>query len=164
MSVRKIYINKYHIIIEIISYVIMIGCFGGAIYNISISPEEVPIHYNLQGEIDGYGSPYTYLVLPLIMFFTNVMLSLLFHLLDAKYWNMPFTINPGKEIIVYRDMCYVFVVMELVFSIFTAVSVISEIFIEHNGNFMLIASLVMTMLLFILILIPAVIAYKHNKI
>lgn len=164
MRVRRLYINKIHVIMEILSYVILLICFAVTIYSISISPAKVPTHYDFEGNVDGYGSPYSYLFLPTIMLFANITVSLIMHFVDAKNWNMPFTINAGRELVVYRDISYMFVAMEVLFSCFTLASSISNLYLEYSGKITLIASVVMTILLFVVIIIPAIFAYRHNKI
>ncbi len=164
MRVRRLYINKIHVIMEILSYVILLICYAVTIYSISISPVRVPTHYDFEGNIDGYGSPYSYLFLPTIMLITNITISLIMHFVDAKNWNMPFKINAGRELVVYRDISYMFVAMEVLFSCFTLTSSISNFDLEYTGKITSIAAIVMIILLFMVITVPTIFAYRHNKI
>ena len=51
-------------------------------------PAQVPAHWNMTGEIDGYGPPLSILYLPLIALGLNLLLSLL-PLIDPKRQNYP---------------------------------------------------------------------------
>ena len=62
-------------IANIIGYVMFIGCTIYSLVNLAILPSEVPIHFNLAGEADGWGSKYVLLILPLIGLFSILALE-----------------------------------------------------------------------------------------
>lgn len=41
----------------------------------SLAPEQIPVHYNAQGEVDRWGSKYEYLILPVINLVSGVVLA-----------------------------------------------------------------------------------------
>lgn len=57
--------------LEILSYVLLLVCFIIAIVGMATLPDEIPTHFTMSGEIDGYGSPGTLLILPIIMLICN---------------------------------------------------------------------------------------------
>lgn len=59
--------------LEILSYVLLLVCFIIAIVGMATLPDEIPTHFTMSGEIDGYGSPGTLLMLPIIMLICNGM-------------------------------------------------------------------------------------------
>jgi len=50
---------------ELLSFSLLLG-FGYVLYYLPSLPEEVPIHLNGRGEVDGWGSPWVMLMLPVI--------------------------------------------------------------------------------------------------
>lgn len=50
--------------------VVMVGLF------LTVAPDTLPIHYNAAGEIDGWGSKYTYLLFPFFSAFMGIFLGL----------------------------------------------------------------------------------------
>ncbi len=60
---------------NIIGYGIFIGSTIYSIISLATLPSEVPIHFNLAGEADGWGSKYVLLILPLIGLFSILALE-----------------------------------------------------------------------------------------
>lgn len=56
---NKPYMTKRHLVLEILSYVLLLVCFIIAIVGMATLPDEIPTHFTMSGEIDGYGSPGT---------------------------------------------------------------------------------------------------------
>ena len=59
--------------------VLILAPVAACVFAVSLFPpgiEEVPVHWNVKGEIDGYGSPWTMLPVGFIMAGTNVLLAL----------------------------------------------------------------------------------------
>lgn len=158
---KKLYITKAHVIVEIVSYVLMLASFIFAIYAMITLPDEIPTHYDIHGNIDGYGSPGSIIMLPVIMLFANLTISLLAHFLSPQFFNMPFKIKPGRELLAYKDMMWMLFGMELMFSLFTLASVWSQ-FIS-NGKVIMIASVIMTVGIFAQVGITIYMMYRHNK-
>ena len=75
--------------LEILSYVLLLVCFIIAIVGMATLPDEIPTHFTMSGEIDGYGSPGTLLILPIIMLICNGMTSLIMHVMPPTMWNTP---------------------------------------------------------------------------
>ena len=71
--------------LEILSYVLLLVCFIIAIVGMATLPDEIPTHFTMSGEIDGYGSPGTLLILPIIMLICNGMTSLIMHVMPHNH-------------------------------------------------------------------------------
>ncbi len=158
---RKLYITKAHVAVEIISYVVMLVSFIFAIYAINTLPDEIPIHYDFYGNVDGYGSPGSIIILPIIMLICNLFISLMTHFVSPQFYNMPFKIKPGRELQAYKDVVWMLIGMELMFSLFTLASVWSQYI--SSGTIILIASVVLTVAIFAQIIVTLIVMYRHNK-
>lgn len=158
---KKPYITKAHIIVEIVSYLVMLISFVFAIVAIKTLPDEIPTHYDLSGNVDGYGSPGSIIILPVIMLITMAFISLLTHFVSPSHYNMPFKIKPGRELVAYKDVVWMLIGMELVFSLFTLASVWSMY--VSSGLIMMIAGVVLTVAIFAQIIITLIVMYRHNK-
>lgn len=158
---KKLYITKAHVAVEIISYVVMLASFVLCIYAMKTLPDEIPTHYDLQGNVDGYGSPGSIIILPVIMLISNMTISLLMHFLSPSFYSMPFKIKPGRELRQYKDVIWMLVIMELMFSLFTFVCTWSQY--TCNGKIMFPASMIFMAALFAEIIIIIIVMYRHNK-
>lgn len=50
---NKPYITKKHLVLEILSYVLLLVCFIIAIVGMATLPDEIPTHFTMSGKIDG---------------------------------------------------------------------------------------------------------------
>ncbi len=50
---NKPYMTKRHLVLEILSYVLLLVCFIIAIIGMATLPDEIPTHFTMSGEIDG---------------------------------------------------------------------------------------------------------------
>ena len=95
---NKPYMTKRHLVLEILSYVLLLVCFIIAIVGMATLPDEIPTHFTMSGEIDGYGSPGTLLILPIIMLICNGMTSLIMHVMPPTMWNTPSKLKPQNAV------------------------------------------------------------------
>lgn len=119
---NKPYMTKRHLVLEILSYVLLLVCFIIAIVGMATLPDEIPTHFTMSGEIDGYGSPGTLLILPIIMLICNGMTSLIMHVMPPTMWNTPSKLKPQNAVRALQDMISMIAWMELEISVFTPVS------------------------------------------
>lgn len=90
--VIKIQLTTQDKIAEVSGYILLAALWCLVVYFYNNSPDVVPIHFNLAGEADGYGTRKT-------MFITPVLCTFLFFMLTevAKHpemFNYPVTITP----------------------------------------------------------------------
>ncbi|WP_019538735.1 DUF1648 domain-containing protein [Proteiniphilum acetatigenes] len=62
----KINLTTTDKIIEIISWMVIIGIWVLTLMNYEKLPEQIPIHYNGTGEVDGFGDKSHILILPIV--------------------------------------------------------------------------------------------------
>ena len=90
--------TKRHLVLEILSYVLLLVCFIIAIVGMATLPDEIPTHFTMSGEIDGYGS---------------------------TMWNTPSKLKPQNAVRALQDMISMIAWMELEISVFTLFLTIS---------------------------------------
>ena len=56
---NKPYMTKRHLVLEILSYVLLLVCFIIAIVGMATVPDEIPTQFTMSGEMDGDGAPGT---------------------------------------------------------------------------------------------------------
>ena len=75
-------------ILSIVFWVfVVVAPFAASIYVVTIFPSggEVPLHWNIQGEIDGWGSVWIWPLLSLIMVGVNLFAALCYAFSDVLY-------------------------------------------------------------------------------
>lgn len=156
---NKPYIKKTQFIIEIVSYLFLFAAIVYAIVMACTIEGEIPTHWDLSGEIDGYGSPASMLILPLIMFVSNVIISISLHFAPASSWNLPCKPKPGRELLILSDMVWMMVWMEFILGIYTLVATIGF----QSFQIMMGSTIVMVVLLFVVTIAGIYAGIKHNK-
>lgn len=151
--------TKRHLVLEILSYVLLLVCFIIAIVGMATLPDEIPTHFTMSGEIDGYGSPGTLLILPIIMLICNGMTSLLMHVMPPTMWNTPSKLKPQNAVRALQDMISMIAWMELEISVFTLFLTISIYRGKDAGSsiILFVGALTVTIIYYI------VAFQKHNK-
>ena len=150
---RKPYITIPHLVMEIISYVLLVVTVAGVfIFIWKNGGKPVPTHYNFAGEVDGYGSAWTLLLMPGIMLFVNITISFSIHVMSPAGWNMPFKIKPGREIAVWRCIVLMNVVLMLLISAFAMVSTV--VLMLERGDLIMILSVGLVVLIIPAIVVP----------
>lgn len=104
MGINKLYFDRAMKIVEILSYVFLIGSI---VYLVIFSKNHpvgtVATHFNANGEPDAYGDPMEMIILPGIFIFTNVIMSVLLRFVPVDTWNYPMkTVNPAAAPYIYK--------------------------------------------------------------
>lgn len=155
------FFTKGRIIFEIITYVILIAAILFTLIFALQTKGDVPIRYDKNGDVSGYGSAWVLMFLPITMTFTNGIISLVMHLVPVSAWNMHIKVNPGKEFIVYGDMIKMMLGCMMILSVFTLVE---TVFWALNIDETLLLSGVMCVALAVDIIYYMVVSAKHNRI
>ena len=158
---KRSYITGSCKMIEILSYLLIVASVVVCAYIIKHTDGPIPTHYGFNGEVDGYGPATMLLTLPGSILFTNLIVSLCLHLIKPEHWNMPFKINPGREVIVFHDMALMMVVLELLLSLWTLLTTID--WGMGKGDHILLLSIILTVSVFVVIFGFIIIAARHNK-
>ena len=87
-------------ILGIVSPLIFAGVFIFLALRWRYLPEQIPTHYNFAGEVDGYGSRTTLLILPLIGFVTDIAIAITSRF--PQSWNAGVKITVFNRVGVYR--------------------------------------------------------------
>lgn len=102
----------------------MIFLFGYLILNWNEIPDKIPSHYNALGEVDGWSSKVSMLILPMIGGFLYLVITLLSFMPYA--WNIPIKANENNYIKVYQNtrsiICYTKLIMLSAFTYITICS------------------------------------------
>ncbi|SET64256.1 DUF1648 domain-containing protein [[Clostridium] polysaccharolyticum] len=116
---NKEYITRKHVITEILGNICIIASIIYVVYLIVTIDGKIPTHFNGAGEADKYGSPAVLLGLPITMLFSNFVMAVCMHFLPKDMWNMPFRVNPARELKVYQGISYMLALLELESGVFT---------------------------------------------
>ena len=87
-------------ILEMIALVILAGLWIMAIYGSFNLPETIPTHFNIKGEVDGYGSPLTLLISPAMV--TLLIPGMLWLSRYPHIFNYIVKITPKNQLAQYR--------------------------------------------------------------
>lgn len=111
----KYILSKGELMIEWITRVIIIVTIIYGSYMYIISPDQLPIHFNLKGEPDSYGNKKSLLIIMIINAALYIMLSWI--TTKKKYLNYPIRITPDNEEIQYANMVSMTIWMKLIIAI-----------------------------------------------
>lgn len=156
---KKPYITKLHVILEIVGLILIVIAFIYAFIKIATIDGQIPTHFNMQGEVDGYGSPLTMLLLPAIMLGTNLLIAGCAHFLPVQMFNLPFKPKQGRELTIYKDCILMVALLELEDGIFTLGITLSFL----NGKAGFVMTMVYLALIFATIFLVIIKMYKDNK-
>lgn len=115
---RKLIFTKVDAALEILGYVFLLGsvliavaaCAAGTL---------IPEKFDEAGNVIKYASAGVLFVMPASLLPCNLIFSLVLHVSHPGVWNMPFKLQPGREIPVYRDMVRMQTVIELAFGLYS---------------------------------------------
>lgn len=122
MSKNGEWITKDVLAVEGIAWALTAVLFIATVVAIQGMPETVPTHFGFDGTPDAWGSPMSHLALPACVVFCNALMSLVLHLVDARYWNRPGTLEEGEETAWYRASARAIAWSMLEFVLFCAVA------------------------------------------
>lgn len=157
----KEYRTRLHVVLEIATWLILLATLLIAVYGIRTLPETIATHYNAAGEVDGYGSPATLLILPMIMILPLGIISLVIHFVQPEFWNTPFEVKEENAAVVYRDMTTMMHLVQVEIAVFMLYTQIKSFL--QDGTGVLVATVLWMAVLFATIIIMAVRAWRHNR-
>lgn len=83
--------------LEIIACLLLLLTAGLSIYAYTGMPETIPIHFNLQGQPDDYGSKGTIFLLPVVCVFTMGMMYFILKSPSMQKFNYPRKVKPENQ-------------------------------------------------------------------
>ncbi len=87
----------------------------------------MPSNYDFSGNVTGWGSAWTALIMPLIAFAMVITDAVILHLVPAASWNTGFRVRAGKANAVYREIGLMVCLLSLEFALFALFFTIIEI-------------------------------------
>ena len=78
---------------------------------------DVPTHFCNKGVADAFGAPSSLLITPVVLMVVLGPMSLVCHHFTPSLWKMPFNIKPERLDLVYTDITYLILILELIISI-----------------------------------------------
>lgn len=96
--------TKRHTVLEMLAWLLLLASYGIAIYGMRHLPESIATHYALDGTPDGYGSPGSLLILPIIITIALGVVSLVAHFVPVDMLNIPFEMQEKNQTQVYQTI------------------------------------------------------------
>ena len=96
--------TKRHTVLEMLAWLLLLASYGIAIYGMRHLPESIATHYALDGTPDGYGSPGSLLILPIIITIALGPVSLVAHFVPVDMLNVPFEMQEKNQTQVYQTI------------------------------------------------------------
>lgn len=93
-----------HTVLEMLAWLLLLASYGIAIYGMRHLPESIATHYALDGAPDGYGSPGSLLILPIIITIALGTVSLVAHFVPVDMLNVPFEMQEKNQTQVYQTI------------------------------------------------------------
>ena len=119
--------------VEVLAWIVMAAAFAAAAYGMKILPDQIAVHYDINGQIDEYGSPASLFILPAIMLLCLALISCITHFVKPQHWNMPFEVREANSDRVYGDIRLMVYLIELETSVFTLWATVREFGQSMNG-------------------------------
>lgn len=96
--------TKRHTVLEMLAWLLLLTSYGIAIYGMRHLPESIATHYALDGTPDGYGSPGSLIILPIIITIALGIVSLVAHFVPVDMLNVPFEMQEKNQTQVYQTI------------------------------------------------------------
>lgn len=96
--------TKRHTVLEMLAWLLLLASYGIAIYGMRHLPESIATHFALDGAPDGYGSPGSLLILPIIITIALGIVSLVAHFVPVDMLNVPFEMREKNQTQVYQTI------------------------------------------------------------
>ena len=158
---RRAYRTKIHLILEIAAWLCLLAAYGIAIYGMNVLPDTIVTHFTLDGTVDGYGSPGTLLLMPIMMTLCVGGISLFAHLNPEETFNIPFQVRAANKVSVFRNLLTMIFAINLEIALFTLYLEVKCFQQDGTGilplTILYVAAMIVTIVFFLLK------AYKKNK-
>lgn len=128
----KIELSRTEKLLISISNIILLGICFIAIYSYFKLPDSIPIHFNLQGEVDGYGNKSSIFFIPIITILLILMLRWVAK--NPHLFNYPVKITKENYKAQYQNAVLMMHVLRFVISITFLIIIIETIWTSHNQS------------------------------
>lgn len=155
------YISLPQVIVEIVGLIVLLASFGCAFYIMATTDGQIPTHYAFDGTVDGYGSPAVLFIVPGASLLVNIIMTFCVHISNPAKWNLPFKLKGENAILVYHDLVWMYVLMELEMALMSLGMVLT---MPKSGGSTMIISMTLVVFIMITAFVPLHIARKHNNL
>lgn len=121
-------IKRYRKIVNVLGWVVLIAMFVYVAMIWNSLPDQIPMHYNLQGEIDSYGGPAFILIMPIVMSLLFIMIAVIEH--HPGIWNIPVEVCESAKEKIYESMALTLVTIRFLLILFAGI----ETYLSVNGR------------------------------
>ena len=111
--------TKRHTVLEVLAWLLLLTSYGIAIYGMRHLPESIATHYALDGAPDGYGSPGSLLILPIIITIALGTVSLVAHFVPVDMLNVPFEMQEKNQTQVYQTIISMLLALQIEIGAYT---------------------------------------------
>ena len=111
--------TKRHTVLEMLAWLLLLASYGIAIYGMRHLPESIATHYALDGTPDGYGSPGSLLILPIIITIALGTVSLVAHFVPVDMLNVPFEMQEKNQTQVYQTIISMLHALQIEIGVYT---------------------------------------------
>jgi len=111
--------TKRHTVLEMLAWLLLLASYGIAIYGMRHLPESIATHYALDGAPDGYGSPGSLLILPIIITIALGTVSLVAHFVPVDMLNVPFEMQEKNQTQVYQTIISMLHALQIEIGVYT---------------------------------------------
>ena len=118
---RKPYITKAHLLLERVAWLLLAAAFAVCVYGAFTIKGEFPIHFDIYGNPNGYGSPLTMLLFPTVMLGVLMLISVIVRKVPPEKMNLPFTLKAENTNAVMMQACRLLFLLEDEIAAFTLV-------------------------------------------
>lgn len=157
---KNSYLSKTHTILEISAWLLIAAAFAVAVHGMKVLPSTIATHFGIDGTPDGYGSPASLLLLPIIMVPCLGTISLITHFVSPECYNMPFKVREEHKVPVYRCVLTMMYATELEVAAFTLYAQIKSYY--QSGHGMLAAVVLLMAVMAVTILYACKKAARYN--
>ena len=159
---NKPYITKLHIVLEIAAFLICAASMILAVFYALKAGGPVPTHYDFSGNVTGYGSPWTALIMPVVALAMTITDAVVLHIVPASSWNTGFKVRAARANAVYKETGLMLALLSLEFALFALAFTLIQYFskMDLTGTLSIILVGVMTAT----IIITLVRASRKNRL
>lgn len=115
----KVIPTKTDNLVDRLSWVFIAATWIYTIVQYTNLPATIPVHFNIEGKIDNYGSRATIFILPAVL--TIVVTGFTFLSRVPHIFNYPYKITPGNALSSYTKSIQLLRILKLIISIFALV-------------------------------------------
>jgi uncharacterized membrane protein len=157
----KISLNKIDWMLETTGALALIALILVTIYGYRVLPENIPLHFNLTGEADGFGSKQSILIIPIATLVMYLALTILERFPHKFNYMLEITAENAER--QYRNMHYMMKILK-VYIVFLFLYVTNMIVQIGSGNLRSLSNWILPVILVGLLSIVIIFIYRGFRL